>query len=270
MRNLELAFPEKSPNERDSILRATWRNWGRFMADGVKLAKIPPARVKELVTIEPWERFLEVQKIVKDRGLLVLTGHYGSFELLHAAISAHGVPVTLVHRPMANPYVSEWVRKLRTRFGTNVVARGEAARDVLRELKSGRFVAIPFDQNARQNIRVFAPFFNVRTSTNSGLARLARATDAPVHPVVIIREGDGLKHKIWIGEAVQTVKTGDREADIVEYTRLYNKAFEDLIRAHPDHWIWMYRRFKQQPEGTCSPYLKEAPGADAYRMAAAS
>lgn len=270
VKNLELAFPEKTPAERDAILRAMWRNWGRFGGECTQLLKLNPDRLKEIVSIEPWDRFLQLRELVKKRGLLVLTAHYGSFELLHAAVSAYGVPITLVHRPMSNPLADEWVRRLRARFGTNMLARGNAARDVVRELRSGRIVAIPFDQTARKHTRVFAPFFGVAASTTSGLARLAMASGAPVYPVVLVRIGNTNKHKVWIGEEIVQTRTRDREADILNNTIRFNRALESIVREHPDHWIWMYRRFKQQPDGLCSPYLQGAPSIEKYRAAGAA
>lgn len=269
-KNLELAYPEKSPAERDQMLRAMWRSWGRFGGDCTQLLKLSPQRIREIVKIDPIDNYLEIQENIKKRGVLILTAHFGSFELLHAAVSAYGAPVTLVHRPMANPLADDWIRKLRLRFGTQVLARGHAAREVMRELRSGRMVAIPFDQTARKHTRVFAPFFGIETSTNSGLARLAVASGAPVYPAVLVREGESLHHKVWIGPRIELVKTRDREADILVNTRKFNKVLEDMIRAHPDHWIWMYRRFKQQPDEKCSPYHDWSPPAQAYRIAAAN
>jgi KDO2-lipid IV(A) lauroyltransferase len=264
--NLRLAYPEKTEAERQQIIRDMWRTWGRFSSDAIQLLKITPEQLRERVRVEPQERFLEIKERVKRRGVLVLTAHFGSFELLHAAVSAYGVPVTLVHRPMTNPAVDTWIRALRGRFGTHVLARGEAARDVLRALRDGTIVAIPFDQAAKKDIRVWAPFFNVMVSTNSGLARLAQVSGAPVYPVVLIRDGESNTHRVYIGPEVPIVKTGDKEKDILATTIQFNKALEGLIRQRPDHWIWMYRRFKQRPDGGVSPYLPWAPPIESYRL----
>ncbi|MFN0206290.1 MAG: lysophospholipid acyltransferase family protein [Planctomycetota bacterium] len=264
--NLELAYPEKSIEERNAIIRSMWRMWGRFVSDGVQMTKMSPERLRGIVRIDSKERFLEISEKVKKRGVLVLTAHFGSFEMLHAAVSAHGIPVTLVHRPMANPLVSTWLYRLRTRFGTRALARGEAARDVLKALRDGTVVAIPFDQTANKDTRVWAPFFGVPAATNSGLARLAHTSGAPVYPVLLIREGESLRHKIYIGPEIPIVKTGDKERDVEQTTILFNKTLEGLIRANPDHWIWMYRRFKQRPDAGCSPYHSWAPPLESYRV----
>jgi len=266
--NLEIAFPEKTQQQRDAILSSMWRQWGMFAVDAVQLAKITPERLRELVAIDPPERIPEIEGKMKENGVLILSAHFGSFELLLAAVGAYGHPISLVHRPMANPRVEVWIEQMRARFGTRQLPKGAAARDIIRELRAGRPVAIPFDQMGKRTTRVFAPFFGVQASTNSGLARLALLSKAPVYPVVIVRDGSSMKHRALFGPEVPIARTGDVEADVLENSRRFNRVLEELIREHPDHWIWMYRRFKQQPEGTPSPYEVGAWPPEKYRMAA--
>ncbi len=266
--NLRLAFPEKSAAERDRIRREMWRNWGRYAADAVHLRRMSPAQVRDLVFLGETERIVELSTRRRERGVLVLTGHFGSFEFLHAAVSSHGHPASLVNRPMANPLFDAWLLQLRTRFGTHQIERGKAARAILRDLSEGRMVAIPFDQAARKETRIFAPFFGIPASTNSGLARLVASARAPVYAAVIVREGSSTRHRVLVGPEIEVVRTDDRDADTMENSRRFNAALEDLIRAHPEQWIWMYRRWKQQPEGLVSPYLPDAPPDDVYRAAA--
>jgi Kdo2-lipid IVA lauroyltransferase/acyltransferase len=113
------------------------------------------------------------------------------------------------------------------------------------------------------------PFFGVNASTNTGLARLALGSGAPVCGAYLAREGSSRFHRIVIGPEIPIAKTGDREADVVENSRRFNAAIEAMIRERPDHWIWNYRRWKQQPEGFPSPYLPWAPPLEEYRAAAA-
>src|SRR5262249_49562960 len=157
-----------------------------------------------------------------------------------------------------------WLTRLREKFGSRPLRRGDAAREVLRELRAGRIVAIPFDQIAPRASRVFAPFFGVQAATNTGLARLALASHAPVYPVVIVRDGNPIRHRAVLGPEIPLVRTHDREADVAENTRRFNEVLEAIIRDRPDHWIWMYRRWKAQPEGAISPYLDESPPIETY------
>jgi KDO2-lipid IV(A) lauroyltransferase len=209
----------------------------------------------------------EINAKAKQRGVLILTGHFGSFELFHSAMAAKGTPISLVHRATNNPYFDVYLDNVRQRFGTKTLVRGDAAREIVRELRSGGVVAIPFDQVAHAEIRVFAPFFGIDASTNSGLARLALRTGASVYPAFLVRTGTSLRHRAVFGPPVELVRTGDLTQDVLVNTSRFNEVLERFVREHPDHWIWMYRRWRKQPEGLCSPYLEGAPPLDAYRAA---
>src|SRR4030095_4012770 len=129
---------------------------------------------------------------------------------------------------------------LRERCGTRVLRRGAAARQILEELRSRHVVAIPFDQRAQGQGRFLSPFFSVPAPTPSGLARIAMSSRAPVFPGVLVREGDTHRHRAIFPPEVPVARTGDRDADVVENSLRFNAVLESLIRAHPDHWIWMY------------------------------
>jgi KDO2-lipid IV(A) lauroyltransferase len=242
-----------------------WRSWGAFCADSARLTRLTQDEIRGLVRLDPPEQFRHIQERAKRRGALILTAHYGSFELLHAASSAYGQPITIVHRTMANRRVDAFLMDLRARMGTRSLARGYAARELLQALREGQVVAIPFDQAPRRINRVFAPFFGVDAATNSGLARLALAAGAPVFAVVLAREGDTLRHRMVVGPEIPLPRTGNRERDVELATHRFNAALEALVRERPEHWIWMYRRWKARPDELVSPYEPGAPPLEEYR-----
>lgn len=248
-KNLSLAFPAKSAEERDEILCAMWRHWGRALAEMGRLRHLDRETLRELVQLDPSDAAREIFAHAQKTGVLVLTAHFGSFELLHAACAAHGYPITVVHRTLANQRVDRWLTALRERNGTRVLRTGSAARPILRALRCGEVVAVPFDQRPRDASRVFAPFFSAPAATSSGLARLALASNAPVYPVVLVRDGESERHRAVFAPAVPLVRTGDRERDVVENTARFNEALESLVRAHPPQWIWMYSRWKEHLKG---------------------
>lgn len=264
--NLEIAFPEKSVSERKQILSAMWRSWGRYLADTAYLAKLSPQEVSDLVDNDTDEMYRVINETAKSKGVLILTAHFGSFELFHSAMAVKGTPIGLVQRPMNNPYFGAFLGRLRRRFGTQTFDRGFAGLEVRNALRNGAVVAIAFDQGAPRSMRMFAPFFGVQASTNPGIARLALRTGAAVHPAFLVRIGSSLRHRALLGPEIPVVRTGNDEADVIENTRRFNVELEKMIRMHPDHWIWMYRRWRQQPEGKCSPYIEGAPPLDTYRL----
>ena len=248
MHNLALAFPELGEAERRRIVAATWRTWGRALGDFARLPRMSAAELRDLVVLDPPDGPREIFARARETGSLVLTAHFGAFELLHAACAAHGFPIALVHRTLLNRRADQWLIELRERLGTRVLRRG-AAREILQDLRAGGVVAVPFDQRARKAARIDVSFFSRPAPTSPGLARLALAAKAPVFPVVLARDGDSVRHRAIFKPPIPLQVSGDREADVLENSRRFNRALEDLIREHPDHWIWMYRRWNARPLG---------------------
>jgi KDO2-lipid IV(A) lauroyltransferase len=257
MRNLSAAFPELCEAERARIVAAMWRSWGRALADFARLPNLSAAQLRELVSLDPPEGAREIFARARETGTLVVTAHFGAFELLHAGCAAHGFRIALVYRTLLNRRADDWLCGVRERFGTRILRR-VAAREILRELRAGGVVAVPFDQRARRSARIDVPFFSRPAATSPGLARLAMISRAPVFPVVLVREGDSPRHRAVFKPPVPLQLSGDREADVFENTRRFNRALEEVIREHPEHWIWMYGRWKRRPLGSAVNGLDEA------------
>jgi KDO2-lipid IV(A) lauroyltransferase len=249
LHNLAIAFPDRTPAEHRAILRASVRNLGRTGAEICHLASLTPATVRDYVTVEDPARWQAALDRARERGTLILTGHFGNWELLAYAHGLLGHPITLVHRPMNNPLVDRAITDLRERAGTVSLPKKSAAKAALRALRRHQIVAIPADQNQTRRYGVFADLFGLPASTTPGPARLAMLSGAPVVPVFLVREGGSERHRIVVLPEVELVRTGDREADVVENTRRCNAVFEQMLRRYPEQWIWFHKRWKTRPPG---------------------
>ncbi len=249
LRNLAIAFPEKDPAERRAILRRSCHNLGRMIAEVCHLKWLRRESLQRYVYVEDPRLWEEGMKVGAARGVLVLTGHVGNFELLAYANALLGHPITLVHRPMRNPLVERFICDLRGRAGTVSLPKAAAARGALRALRRRHIVAIPADQNQVARTGVFADFFGVPACTTPGPARLAMLTGAPVFPIFLVREGGGERHRIVAFPAIEMVDSGDPGRDVVANTERCNRALEAIVRAHPDQWIWFHKRWKTRPPG---------------------
>jgi KDO2-lipid IV(A) lauroyltransferase len=252
--NLRIAFPEKTDAERLTIVRECCRNFGRMAVEFCDMARMTGDNVAARVVFDDPAFWEEGRKIIGTTGILILTGHFGNWELLAHAMGLYGAPIHLVHRPFRNPLFDDFVNTERSRAGTVLVSKRRAALELARALKNRGIVVVPFDQNATGRWGVFADFFGVPASTHPGLARLHELSGAPVHPVFLVRQQGSPRHRIVIGEAVETVRSGDSDRDTVENTRRFNRVFEDMVRRHPDHWIWMHKRWRTRPPGESSIY----------------
>ncbi|HSP97234.1 MAG TPA: lysophospholipid acyltransferase family protein [Candidatus Dormibacteraeota bacterium] len=247
--NLGIAFPDKTPAERRALLRASVRNLGRTAAEICHFGSLTPATVRDYVTIEEPARWKAALDRAAQCGTLILTGHFGNWELLAYACGLLGHPITLVHRQMNNVLVDDAITDIRERAGTVSLTKKRAAKAALRALYRHRIVAIAADQNQTRRYGVFADLFGLPASTTPGPARLAMLSGAPVVPVFLVREGDSDQHRIVVLPEVEMVKTADREADVIENTRRCNAVFETMLRRYPEQWIWFHKRWKTRPIG---------------------
>jgi KDO2-lipid IV(A) lauroyltransferase len=255
MRNLEIAFPERSLAKRRRILRASYVNLGRSVAEYIRLSGFFYKRFKQTVAYDRYAYWEELRRRYPGKGGLVLSAHFGNFELLATAHAMHGHPIVLVHhtqRFLAGDALMTFVRE---RAGVTIMRKHAAARAVLKALHEDCLVGIPFDQNAKRSEAVFVPFFSELAATSSGLARLVAISGAPVIPAFIIREPDQRRHRIEILDEIPAQRTADLGADIEENTRRYVKVVEDVIRRYPEQFLWTHRRYRTRPPGSPPIYL---------------
>ncbi len=254
LRNLEVAFPEKSAAERARILRASYVNLGRAGAEYVRLGGFFRTRLARKVRYHNLEYWNEIANRHPGKGLLVLSAHFGNFELIATAHAMHGYQISIVHHMQSFLPGEAMVTFVRERAGVELIRKHSAARAVLRALRAGDLVAIPFDQNAKRSEAVFVPFFGELAATTSGLARLVALSGAPVIPVFIVRDPNHRTHRIEIMEEIPAQRTGDNEADVLENTRRFVKAVEDIVRRYPEQFLWTHRRYRTRPRGAAPIY----------------
>ena len=244
-RNLELAFANLTSEQRSAILRETYRNFGRMAAEWVHFPELAPDNIDRYVTYTGREHWDEAIERSQGRGILVLTGHFGNFELLSVAHSIYGNRIAIVQRPNRNPVLDQAIAARRRRFGNLMVARKGAARELMQLLRENWMVAIPLDLDTRHG--AFVNFFGTPAATNPALARIAMVTGAPVLPAFMVRQGETSRHQITILPVIDVRSSGNRSECIYEYTQSFTSVIESMIRRHPGHWNWIHRRWKTRP-----------------------
>jgi len=184
--------------------------------------------------------------LAEGRGALLLGAHFGNFELLAAAHALTGLPpVNVVVRPLDNPYLDALVARGRERAQISLIAKRAALKGMTAALARGECVGILLDQNDGRH-GVFVPFFGRPASTSRSLAVLALKTGAPVVPAFIHRLRDG-EHHVTLEPAIPVVRTGHVDRDVELNTARFTEAIERQVRAHPEQWFWVHRRWKSLP-----------------------
>ncbi len=256
MRNLEMAYPEMKEEARAERLRLLYRNLGWHLAEFCKMQGYTRESVFEgqhpLVRYEGLENYLRARE--RGKGVLVVTGHLGAWELSSFAHSLYGFSMCMVIRHLDNPLVDRFVNRIRCLHGNRVLSKDDFARSLLRAMSNGETVGILMDTNMTPPSGVFVPFFGVEACTGSGLSRVARQTGAAVLPGFLVWNADEERYVLHFGEEIGVLKSDDTEADAVENTARCTAAIESYVRRFPDQWLWMHRRWKTRPPGEESLY----------------
>jgi KDO2-lipid IV(A) lauroyltransferase len=247
--NLAIAFPDRPLAERKGILRASVLNLGRMAAELAHLPHLSDEQLRDMVRFEDEAWWREAIGWERPTGVLLLGGHFGNWELFVYAHGRRGHPFTMVHRPIRNPLIDRWLNAFRARAGTRLVRKHHAATEVLRALREKQLLVLPFDQNSTRGLGVFVDFFGLPASTNAGIARIGLRANAPIVPGFIVRQGRSARHVVYVLPIIYPEHSGDRQADVVRTTKQLSAIFEDMVRRHPEQWLWVHKRWKTRPPG---------------------
>ncbi len=247
MRNLQIAFPEKSQNERRKILRGVYISLGRLLGEVCLFRYYTLDDAAQVAVYQGFENFEAAEK--RGKGVLFLTGHFGGWEIGSFFHSLMGHPMQIVVRPLDNPYVDALVARYRGLYGNTIIGKQEFARGLIAAMRANATVGILMDTNMTPPQGVFVNFFGIPACTASGLARVALHTGAAVVPAFTIWDPVLRKYRVEFDPALELVRTGNDEADAVANTALFTKVIEDYVRRYPDQWLWVHRRWKTRPAG---------------------
>ncbi len=258
--NLNLAFPESTPEWRKYIVHRNFQSLAKAISDFIRMPKLTRAWVEENISIPYWPRYLELKSRTGAPGVIVATGHLGSFELQGYAMSLLGHPLSFVVRNFKMPKIDRWWNGVRGRLGNKVLNRQGAYRQMVKDLKAGRDVAVLFDQNVKRNQAVFVPWFGHLAATTKSIGLAAIETRAVVVVVALISLKNG-KYKMEVAECDfqhiydnESLTTAEK---VLAITQEISMRYQKLIKNFPEGWFWMHKRWKTtQAEGEENIYSK--------------
>jgi KDO2-lipid IV(A) lauroyltransferase len=246
LENLRLAFPERAEAERREIARRTYLNLGQMIPDFLRVPFLPREEIERIFVYDGFELLEEAR--AQGKGVIVCTAHFGNFDLLAAAHTLRGFPVTMITRQMGKSGANDLWRAIRRRSGVEdlVVSKGSTLAAAVRAMKAGRFLGYVIDQNQALRHAIFPTFFGVPAATAPTPAVLAMRSGAPVVFALSVPLGDG-RHKVIVEGPLEFPDTGDRDRDVLAFMQDVNDRLERWIRVYPDHWYWLHRRWKTRP-----------------------
>jgi KDO2-lipid IV(A) lauroyltransferase len=241
-RNLSVCFPERSLSERKRLAHEQLVEMLRLGSEVGALAGWPAERlIKHLPVVQGWEHVDSA--LSRGRGVLMVTGHLGNWEILNLELSRRISMVTLYRAPKSQ-VMDQFISKARSRFGGRVVASGSASmRDLLRQLKAGGAVGIAADIQPKQGEGVFAPFCGVPALTMTLVNRLARRTGCALILCKAIRLERASGWRLDFQPASAAVTDADPERAM----RSINDWLTDSVRDKPSQYLWIYKRFSKRP-----------------------
>ena len=244
--NLRLAFPDWTDAQRGEVIHKMVRNLGWMAAEFARFPRLTKENIEELVILDGHDNFLKGQR--HGKGVLYLTGHIGAWELSSFAHALYGYPLHYMARPLDNKRLDELVNRYRCASGNRPIFKNESARVMLKILKDSGTVGILADQNTMPEEGVFVDFFGKSACTTAGIARVALHTGAAVVPGYAYWDESIQKYRLRFEPPVELTRSGDTERDVFENTQRFAKALEEIIRKHPEQWVWVHKRWKTRPK----------------------
>jgi KDO2-lipid IV(A) lauroyltransferase len=240
-RNIDIAFPDLSPEARARLLRDQWDNLGRYFFEFPMTDQLTPAKGR--VEVVGRERLTAIAG--SGKAAILISGHFANFEVMAAAIADAGVPARVTYRAANNPYFDKRIIEARAQYGVKMFAPkgGMGSRDLIETLQKGESVTFLNDQ--KFNNGVPAPFFGRTVHTAGASTRMALKFGAVVQPMSVQRL-PGARFRVVIAEPMVLENTGDREKDVEAGVRRINAFIEDRVRERPAEWWWVHKRWPRE------------------------
>jgi len=244
--NLDFAFGDELSEERKKeIIKRCYKNLVYNLADFVKNQGISKEKLKEKVKIEN-ENYLR-DALKEGKKVILITAHYGNWELAALTTGALFGPLTIVGRKLDSPTMNRILRKNREQFDIEALDKRGAMKGLIRALKEGRMVGLLVDQNTAEDEGILVDFFGKKARHTPSAALLARKFDALIVPL-FVKTDDFKNFTLTFHPPIKTPKTKDQKNDIFVSTQKQAEVTEKAIREKPEEWFWFHRRWKNRYE----------------------
>ena len=244
--NLKAAFGgQKTPRELRAITKRVYQNLVQTFIEILNLTKVNQKYVDKYIRFENLD--LMKNAASSGRGTILLTAHFGDWELSNLTSATIGFPILVLVREQKMKRLNELLNRLRESKGCKVVRKGMSTKNMIRALHDKNMVGILSDQDAGRN-GIFVDFFGRPTSTHAGPAEIAKRTDSLILPNFIVRV-KGPYHKVYLEEYID-FRQIKGDGDVKEGLQKFANILESYVRKYPDQWLWPHKRWKSTPTRT--------------------
>ncbi len=242
VKHLTLVYSnEKTAKQIDYLSKRVFTMLGKNAGDILRARSVKTlADLDKFLVVHGMENFENSSK--KGKGVIFLTSHLGAFDLQITVMALHGLKPNIIGTPLKDPRLNDLLFDYRNAYGAVAVERGKETFRLIKALKSAGSVAILIDQDTKVKSR-FVNFFDRPAATPVGASILAMKTGAAIVPTYIFLGEDGMQHMHILPEIAWT-ETGNEEDNLTLNTQHYTNFIEDVVRQHPEQWVWMHERWK--------------------------
>ncbi|MEW5882806.1 MAG: lysophospholipid acyltransferase family protein [Armatimonadota bacterium] len=236
--NLRMVFPDWSDEKVRRVARMVFAHFGKTGARFLRAPALSREQVLASVRCEGLDLIHEA--LSEGKGAILITAHIGNWERMAHYFALNGIPLSVIARDANDQVSNQVVNRTRRSQGFDVYSRTTAARRVLRDLQQNRCVGILPDQNAQE---AFVPFFGKPAGTVLGPAMFHLHANAPILTTFCIERHDG-SYEVTVSRLDLPERTGNREADAIAVMARINQAIEQVVREHPEQWLWLHDRWR--------------------------
>jgi KDO2-lipid IV(A) lauroyltransferase len=246
--NLTEAFGDQfTAQERDQIVRGVYRHFCMMLMEILHAPrKLHLENWRERIVVVGHEPLMDLLMTGR-RPLIILTGHYGNWELAGYLFGMFGFPTVSVARTLDNPFLERYLRAFRERTGQSLIPKTGGFDQMVEVLENKRALSFLADQDAGQR-GLYVNFFGRLASTHKAIALLAIEHQAPIAVGVARRVGPGFRYEIRCEDVIDPIDLAGSVDDVKILTQRYTSALERLIRQDPTQYLWLHRRWKHQPK----------------------
>ena len=246
--NLRRSFPDMSDRQRHRMARRSMQQLVMLFVEVLFTTR--------LIRLDTWADYVELGDfrpvlellLKRNQGLIMLTGHYGNWEILGYVLATLGFETTSIARPLDNPYVNHWLLGVREKQGQRIIAKKGATTEVTEVLDRHGVVGFIADQNAGSK-GIFVDFFGRAASTYKSIALLAMQYEVPIVCGYARRLSDRFKFEVGAQDIIRPEEWKTQNDPLRDITQRYTKAIEDFVRRDPGQYLWVHRRWKSRPKG---------------------
>jgi KDO2-lipid IV(A) lauroyltransferase len=248
MNNLQRSFPHMPFRDREMLARQSMCQLFLLVVEVVFTTRL--VRIETWADICELDNFQEVLQLLlrRNQGLILLTGHFGNWEILGYVLATLGFPSTSVARPLDNPYINRFMMGVREKKGQRIIAKKGATEEVTEVLSRGGTVGFIADQNAGSK-GIFVDFFGRKASTYKSIGLLAMEYQVPIVVGYARRMNNEFKFRVGVQDIIYPKDWQDQDDPLRYITQRYTKGIEDFVVKDPGQYLWAHRRWKTRPKG---------------------